>query len=323
MTSSFVRAAARGAFALALCATGVWAQGYPERPVRLIVSFTAGGTTDIVARLFAQQLAPLLNQPVVVENKPGAGGLIGTDFVAKAPPDGYTLLLANAGQTIAAAIRRKLPFEPVQDFAWISTRTTYPFVISTGMKSPLKSLADVIARTKAEPGKVSYGTSGVGVSGHFLGEWFSDVTVIDLLHVPFEGGAGAVMEVIAGRIDLQFEPVIGALPHVKEAKLRALAVTSRQPTSLLPDVPAAAQTVPGYVFQSWLGLAAPAATAPAIVARLNRELRRILGEPDVQKRLAEFGGVAAPSTPDEMRAQVTSEIDRWPQLVNNRHIEQQ
>lgn len=323
MASSFIRTAAGGALVSVLCTGGVWAQSYPERPVRLIVGFTAGGTTDIMARLLAQQLAPLLNQNVVVENKPGAGGVIGTDFVAKAAPDGHTLLLANAGQPTAAAIRRKLPFEPVQDFAWIGMLTTYPFVISTGAKSPLKSLADVIARAKAEPGKVSYGTSGVGVSGHFLGEWFSDINGIDLLHVPFKGGAGAVMEVIAGRIDIQFEPVIGALAHVKDGKLRALAVTSHQATSLLPDVPAAAQTVPGFVFQSWLGLAAPAATPAAVVTRLNRELRRILAEPDLQRRLAEFGGVAAPSTPDEMRAQVTGEIDRWRQLVTNRNIEQQ
>jgi tripartite-type tricarboxylate transporter receptor subunit TctC len=322
MTSSFVRAAARGAFALALCTTGVWAQGYPERPVRLIVGFTAGGTTDVVARLLAQQLAPLLGQPVVVENKPGAGGIVGADFVAKAPPDGYTLLQASAGLTTTAAIMRKLPFDTVQAFAWIGTATTYPLVISTGSTSPLKSLAEVIARAKAEPGKITYGTAGVGTAGHFLAEWFSDAAGVEMLHVPFKG-AGAYIEVMAGRVDLAFDPVVATLPLVKGGKLRALAVTSRQPTSSLPDVPVAAQMVPGYVFQSWLGLAAPAGTPPAIVERLNRELRRILADPEVQKRLAEFGGAPAPSSADEMRAQVIAEIDRWRQLVNSRHIEQQ
>jgi tripartite-type tricarboxylate transporter receptor subunit TctC len=323
MVGSLAAVAARAVFVLALCASGAWAQGYPDRPVRLIVGFAAGGTTDVVARLVAQKLTPLLGQQVLVENKPGAGGVVGTDFVAKAAPDGYTLLMATAGHATAAAIMRKVPFDPVQGFAFISTVTTYPFIISTSMNSQFKSLADVVTRVRAEPGKVTYATAGVGSSGHFLGEWFSDALRLDLVHIPFKGGSAAMSDVITGRIDLMIEPVISTLPHVKAGKLRALAVTSPQAASYLPEVPPAVQLAPDYVFQSWVGVAAPAGTPPAILERLNRDIRRVLMDSDVQKQLADIGAVAAPSSPEQMRAQVTAEVERWRRLVSSRQIEQQ
>ncbi|MBI2292827.1 MAG: tripartite tricarboxylate transporter substrate binding protein [Betaproteobacteria bacterium] len=299
------------------------AQDYPNQPVRLIVGFAAGGSGDIVARIVAQLLAPLLGQPVVVENKPGAGGMIGADFVAKAPPDGHTLLLLPSGHATGAAIRKKLPFEPVQDFAWITTITTYPFIIATRPESQLKSLADLIARAKAQPGSISYSSVGVGSAGHLLGEWFSAEGRIQLLHVPFRGGTTPLIEVQTGRVDLMFDTITLTLPHIKTGRLHALAVTSRQPVDFIPNVPVAAQTVPGYVFQSWLGIAAPAATPAAVVERLNRELHRVLREPDMQKRLSDLGGVAAPITPNTMRAQVASEIEHWRRLVESRGIEKQ
>lgn len=299
------------------------AQDYPNRPVRLIVGFAPGGSGDTVARIVAQLLAPLLGQPVVVENKPGAGGLIGAEFVAKAAPDGHTLLLLPSGHSTAAAIMRKLPFEPVKDFAWISTITTYPFVIATRPESQFRSLSDVIARGRAEPGKISYSSVGIGTAGHLLGEWFSAEGRVQLLHVPFRGGTTPLIEVQTGRVDLMFDTITLTLPHIRAGRLRALAITSRQPADFLPDVPVAAQTVPGFVFQSWLGIAAPAATPAAVVERLNRELRRVLGEPDMQKRLADLGGVAAPVTPDTMREQVASEIEHWRRLVESRGIEKQ
>ena len=299
------------------------AQAYPDKPIRIVVGFAPGGSSDIVARLTGQQLTPLLGQPVIVENKPGAGGIIGSDFVAKAPPDGLTLLLATAGHPTAAAIMKKLPFDSLNDFAWISTLTTSPFVIATRPDSPIKSLGDLIAQAKASPGKISFGTTGAGASQHMLPEWFSAETGIEMLHVPFKGGTAVVTEVMSGRVDLIFETMTLTLPHVKGGKLRALAVTSREPASFLPDVPAAAQTVPGYVFQSWLGIAAPAKTPGGIVDRLNRDLRRILAEPEVQKRFADLGGRAAPSSPAEMRAQVEAEIARWNQTVDTRRIERQ
>lgn len=304
-------------------ATGAWAQNYPERPVRLIVGFAPGGSSDIVARLVAQQLAPMLGHPVVVENKAGAGGMIASDFVSKAPPDGHTLLLVTAGHSTQAAIMKELPFDPNAGFAWISLVTRYPFLIVTGIQSPITTLADLIARAKAAPGKITYASVGVGTSQHMLAEWFSAETGIELLHVPFKGGAATISEVMAGRVDVMFETITSTLANVKAGKLRALAATSPQPTSFLPGAPVAAQTVPQFVFQSWLGIAAPPGTSAAIIERLNRDLRRMLAEPDVQKRLAEFGGAAAPSSPEEMRAQISAEIERWKKIVQSRRIEQQ
>jgi len=299
------------------------AQTYPDRPVRLIVGFPPGGSSDTVARVVAQSLAPLLGQPVVVENKPGAGGVIGSDLVAKAAPDGHTLLLATAGHSTAAAMMAKLPFDAVRDFAWITTVTTYPFVIATAADSPIKSLPDMIARAKAAPGKLSYSSAGVGTSHHLLGEWLSAEAGIEMLHVPFKGGTSPVTEVVAGRVDVMFETMTLVLPHLKSGRLRALAVTSPEPKDYLPEVPPAAKTVPGVVFQSWLGIAAPAGTPPAVVERLNRELRKVLDEAEVQKRLSALGGGSAPIAPDLMRAQVQTEVERWKKLVESRKIEKQ
>ena len=306
-----------------LLAAGANAQTYPDRPVRLIVGFPPGGSSDTVARVVAQSLSPLLGQPVVVENKPGAGGVIGSDLVAKAAPDGYTLLLATAGHSTAAAMVAKLPFDAVRDFAWITTVTTYPFVIATAADSPIKSLEDMIARAKRAPGKLSYSSAGVGTSHHLLGEWLAAEAGIEMLHVPFKGGTSPVTEVVAGRVDVMFETMTLVLPHIKSGRLRALAVTSPEPKDYLPDVPPAAKTVPGVVFQSWLGIAAPAGTPPAVVERLNRELRKVLDEQEVQKRLSALGGGSAPISPDLMRAQVQSEVERWKQLVESRRIEKQ
>ena len=299
------------------------AQTYPDRPVRLVVGFPPGGSSDTVARVVAQSLAPLLGQPVVVENKPGAGGVIGSDLVAKAAPDGHTLLLATAGHSTAAAMMAKLPFDAVRDFSWITTVTTYPFVIATSADSPIRSLEDMVARAKAAPGKLSYSSAGVGTSHHLLGEWLAAEAGIEMLHIPFKGGTSPVTEVVAGRVDVMFETMTLVLPHLKSGRLRALAVTSPEPKDYLPNVPPVAKTVPGVVFQSWLGIAAPAGTPPAIVERLNRELRKVLDEPEVQKRLAALGGGAAPTTPDLMRAQVQTEVERWKKLVESRKIERQ
>lgn len=321
----FARAAVRAAvLSVALLgAVPACAQSYPDRPVRIIVGFAPGGSSDVVARLVSHHLSPLLGQPVIVENRAGVGGTLGSDIVAKAAPDGHVLLLATAGHSTAAAIMRKLPFDSVKDFAWITTLTTYPFVIATRPESPISSLADLIAKAKAAPGRISFGTTGIGAAQHMLPEWFSAETGIELLHVPFKGGTAVVTEVMTGRVDLIFESMTLTRPYVTSGKLRALAVTSRQPVSSLPDVPAAVQTVPDFVFQSWLGLAAPAATPASLIERLNRDVRRILGESDVQKRFAELGGSAVPSTPDELRKQVEGEIMRWHKTVDSRRIERQ
>ena len=311
-------------FLLLLCFSAtVLAQGFPDKSIRLVVGFPPGGSSDTVARLVAQHLSPLLGQSVVVENKPGAGGIIASDFVAKAPGDGYTLLLATAGHPTAAAMMLKLPFDALSDFAWISTLTTYPFVIATAADSPIRDLADLISRAKASPGKISYASAGVGTSHHLLGEWLGSQTGIELIHVPFKGGTSPLTEVVAGRVDVMIETMTLVLPHLKSGKLRALAVTSPEPKDYLPEVPPVARTVPGIVFQSWLGIAAPAATPAHVVSRLNSDLRKTLSVPEVQQRLAALGGSAAPASPEQMRAQVAAEIERWRQLVDTRRIERQ
>ena len=310
------------ALALAVPACAL-AQGYPDRPVKIIVGFAPGGSSDTVARLLAQRLSPLLGQPVVVDNKPGAGGVLGADFVAKAPGDGYALLLAVSGHATAAAMVKKLPFEPVKDFAWVTTLTTYPMVFATAPQAPIKSLPDLIARAKAQPGKLSYSSVGVGSGHHLVGEWFNAETGADLLHVPFRGGTSPLIDVLAGRVDIMIETITLALPLIQGGKLRALAVTSHQPVDFLPGVPTANQTVPGFEFQSWLGIAAPPATPAAVVERLNRDIHRVLDLPDMRQRLADLGGGAAPTSPEAMRAQVETEVARWRRLVESRGIERQ
>jgi tripartite-type tricarboxylate transporter receptor subunit TctC len=299
------------------------AQSYPDKPVKLIVGFPPGGSSDIVARVTAQHLTTLIGQPVIVENKPGAGGIIAADFVAKSPPDGTTLLLAVAGHSTAAAMMTKLPFDPVKDFAWVTTLTTYPFVVATGADSPIKTLADLVARAKAAPGKVSYSSAGVGTVHQLLAEWLSSEAGIQMLHVPFKGGTSPVTEVSAGRVDVMFETMTLALPHIKSGRLRALAVSSPEPKDYLPGVPTISQTVPGVAVQSWLGIAAAGGTPPATVDRLNKDLRTVLANPEVQTRLAALGGGAAPISPEQMRTQIETEIARWRKLVEERHIERQ
>jgi tripartite-type tricarboxylate transporter receptor subunit TctC len=306
---------------LSLLAVPAAAQAYPDRPLRIVVGFPPGGSSDTVARVVAQHLSPLLGQPVVVENKPGAGGVIGSDAVAKAAPDGYTLLLATAGHSTAAAMMQKLPFDAVDDFAWITTVTTYPFAIATAADSRISSLEDLLKKAKAAPGKITYSSAGIGTSHHLLGEWLSSQAGIEMTHVPFKGGTSPLTEVLAGRVDVMVETMTVVLPHIKSGKLRGLAVTSPQPKDYLPDVPPASKTIPGLVFQSWLGIAAPAGTPAAIVQKLNAELRKALAVPEVQQRLAALGGGAAPAAPEEMRRQVQAEIERWKKLVDSRGIQ--
>src|SRR5687768_6487239 len=306
---------------IVLVAANAFAQSYSDRPVRIVVGFPPGGSSDTVARVVAQHLSPLLGQPVVVENKPGAGGVIGSDQVAKAAPDGYTLLLATAGHSTAAAMMQKLPFDAVKDFAWITTVTTYPFAIATAADSRITSLEDLVRQAKASPGRITYSSAGIGTSHHLLGEWLSSQAGIEMNHIPFKGGTSPLTEVLAGRVDVMIETMTLVLPHIQSGKLRGLAVTSPEPKDYLPDVPPASNSVPGLVFQSWLGIAAPAGTPPAVIDSLNEHLRKTLAQPDVQKRLAALGGGAAPVSPDEMRRQVAAEIERWKKLVDSRGIQ--
>ncbi len=299
------------------------AQDYPNRPLRLLIGFTGGSTADIVARLIGQHLGERLGQPIVVESRPGGTGLIANDAVVKAPPDGYTLGLLSGGHPGTAAIMKKLPYDPVNDFAWISTVIAYPMVIGVVPESPVKSLADLIERAKAAPGRISYTSPGIGSVHHLLGEWLNIEAGTNMIHVPFKGEAVAFVEVIAGRIDVMLATTTFAGSPIRSGKLRPLGITAASRYALLPDIPLVAETLRAIELTSWQGLMAPPATPPAIIDRLNRELKAVLALPDIERRFAEFGGVPAHVAPAEMRARIEREIARWKRVVELKNIERQ
>jgi tripartite-type tricarboxylate transporter receptor subunit TctC len=300
------------------------ADNYPSnRPIRLVSPFAAGGSTDTVGRLIAPRLSERLHQNVIIENRPGAGGLIGTSFVAKATPDGHTLLFVSGAFTAHSAVTKNLPYDPVHDFAWVTMVLTYPFVVVVRYDSPIQTVNDLIAAAKKNPRKLNYGSVGTGSVFHLAAELFGSMTGTEMTHVPFKGGAEPNTELIAGRLDVIFTTTTTAYPQVEAKRMRALAVTSPQPSPQFPGVPTLAQTVPGYEVTSFNGIGSPRATPRAIVARLNREIHAVLAEPEIHKRLTEQGNEVHPSTPEEMTRKVSSEIEKWRRIVAERNIDVQ
>jgi tripartite-type tricarboxylate transporter receptor subunit TctC len=295
-------------------------QPYPERPIRFYVGFPPGGSTDLVSRFLGQKLAERLKQPVVVEQKVGGTGLIANDAVAKAPPDGHTMVLLTGGHPGTAAVMKKLPYDPVRDFGMVSTVIEYPMVISVAPDSPIRSLPDLFARAKAQPGRVSFSSAGPGSLHHLLGEWMNIEAGTSMLHVPFKGAAPAFTEVLGGRLDVLIETATFSFPQIRSGRLRPLALSSAGRYALMPEAPTVGETLPGVEFSSWLGLAVAPATPRAVVELLNRELRAILAEDDIKKRFADFGGVPAPSTPEAMRERIEREIARWKRVVALKNI---
>ena len=312
------------ALALALCGTVLAADNYPgPRPIRLVSPFAAGGSTDTVGRLLAPRLSERLGQNVIVENRPGAGGLIGTSHVAKATPDGHTLLFISGAFTAHSAVTKNLPYDPVRDFAWVSQVLTYPFVVVAKYDSPVQSVNDLIAAAMRNPRKLTYGSVGTGSVFHLAAELFGAMTGTEMTHVPFKGGAEPNTELIAGRLDVIFTTTTTAYPQVEAKRMRALAVTSLQPAAQFPGVPTLAQTLPGYEVTSFNGIGTPRATPRAVVMRLNREIHAVLEQPDLRKRLVEQGNDVAPSTPEEMARKVEGEIRKWQKIVAERKIDVQ
>lgn len=294
---------------------------YPRKPIRLLLGFPPGGGSDIVARLVAQPLGVLLGQSVVVDNKPGAGGNIAAEMAAKAAPDGYTLILLPSGHASGAAMKKSLPFHPVRDFAWVSTLTTYPLALAVAPGSPIQSFADLLQRARAEPGKYSYSSSGVGTAPHLIGEWILGEARVNITHVPFRGGTGPMTELLAGRVDVMVDTMTLVAALLKDQRVRALAVTSPPGGSNLPGVPAVADLLPGVVFESWLGIAAPAGTPPDTVDKLNKALRVVLDQPEVRQKLIDLGGSPRASSPAEFQARVERDIDNLRKVVSQRRIE--
>ena len=310
------------ACALLLIALGAAAQ-YPTRPIKLVNGFAAGGSSDIVARLIAQKLSASLGQEVIVETRTGAGGVVANDFVNKAAPDGYTLILVTGAYPVQPGMLKSVPYDPLTGFSFISTLTFYPFVFVTSPTGPQQTAADFIKAARANPGKLSFASAGIGTVHHLSAELFNAIANTDALHVPYRGGTGPITEVMAGRIDAMFETMTVALPQVKSGKLKALAVTSKERSSFLPDVPPLAQYLPGFEVTSFLGLAAPPGTPRPIIDRLNAEVRKALGDADIKKRFADLGGDARGGSPEEMRDYIEREILKWKQLIDTRKIEKQ
>ena len=297
------------------------AQSWPAKPVQLVHGFGAGGNADVIARLVAQKLQDALDKPVVVEIKSGAGGMIATNAVAKAEPDGHTLVMLTGAHTVSAAMRKTLPYDPVKDFAFISTVTSFPFVIAVRADHPAKTLADLIQMAKASSGKISYSSVGVGSTQHLVGELLAGTAGVQLLHIPYRGGGAPVQSVMAGEVDILVDTPTVALPHLQGGKLRALGVTSAAAWPTLPGVVPVAQTLPGFEVRSWLGLAAPAGTPAAIIQRLNKDVQKLLQRPDVIKSLNQSGSAPSYSTSQDMQEMVQTDIARWRSVIARRGIQ--
>lgn len=316
------------AVAAALCAgplphTTVHAQDqWPSKPIRLIVPFTPGGVTDTSGRLIAENLGKRLGQQVVVDNKPGASGNIGTALAKAAPADGYTLVLGFDGtMVINPHVFSKLPFDTVKDFTPVGKIGDATLILVANPDVPVKGLADVIALSKSRPGGLSFGTSGTGGTPHIAGELLKLRTGANLTHVPYKGGGQAMTDVLGGTIPLVYTAVAGAHGHVKSGKLKALAVSSAQRTSALPDVPTFVESgVPDFVVNSWVGLLAPAGTPAAVVTRLNTELNAVLNDATVREKLRVMGIEPAPGTPEQYRDEIRRDLDRYGAVVKSAGI---
>jgi tripartite-type tricarboxylate transporter receptor subunit TctC len=287
------------------------------RPVRFVVPFGPGGGGDTVARVLSQKLGSALSTPVVVENRPGAGGTLGTDIVAKAPPDGYTILLGNVGPlAIAGSLYKSLPYDPVGDFAPISLVVTYPNVLVVHPSVPARNVKELIVLARAHPGDLMFASAGNGSSTHLAGELLKSMAKVQMRHVPYKTAAQAVTDVIAGHVNMYFSSVVGALPHTKSGKLRALAVTSTQRSDMMPNVPTIAESgFPSYEAVNWLGVLAPKGTPKALVDRLHGAISAALKQPDVQARLAEEGTIPVGNSPEAFAAYISAEIRKWSAVV--------
>lgn len=310
---------------LGLWSASALAQNYPSKPIRIIVAYTPAGTTDILARVIGQKMSDSFAQPVIVDNRPGVNGNIGTDVAAKATPDGHTILMVTAGtHGINPSLYRKLPWDAVKDFAPISLVANVPNILVVNNSVPAKSVKEFIAHLKANPDKFNYGTPGNGSTGHLSMEMFKSMTGTRIQHIPYKGSAGVLADVIGGQIAATIDNLPPYLPQVKVGKIRGLAVTSVKRSAVVPDIPTIAETaVAGYSAGSWFGLVAPAGTPKPVIDKLAAETQRILKLPDVAERVAGLGAEAVGGTPEQFAGYIKSEIAKWAKVVKDANVELQ
>src|SRR4051812_23161830 len=307
-----VTTAANALLVAALLAPAAHAQqAYPTRPVTLTHGFAAGGNGDVVSRIVGDALGKRLGQPVVVEPRPGAGGNTASQRLAASAPDGYTLITLTGGPSVSAAMYQALPFDPGESFAFVSTYGYQAFMVAVRADSRIKTMADLIAAAKADPGKLTYSSVGVGSTQHLAGELLCAMAGIKMTHVPYRGGGGPMTDLLGGQIDLNIDTITVIEPQLRTGKVAVLGVTSGKTWWSLPDIPPVAVTVPGYDVQTWLGLAVPKDTPPPIVEKLNVDTRAGLSDPETRERLQKIGLDVQASTPDEMRAMVNEQIAKW------------
>lgn len=294
----------------------VAAQAYPAKPVRMIVPFPPGGPTDIVARLMAPKMAEAMGQQVIIENRGGAGGAIGTEQVAKSAPDGYTLVMGTiGGLAVAKSLNPKLGYDTLRDLAPITQSVTVTSIMVTHPSVPAKNVRELLALAKKGAGKLNYASSGNGTITHLAGELFKLMGKIDITHVPYKGGAPALVALVSGEVDMSYENSLIITPHIKSGKVKGLAVTGAKRSALLPELPTIAETLPGYSASGWYGLLAPAATPKPVIARLHAEAVKALRAPDVVAKLSGQGAEPVASSPEEFTAFIRSETDKWAKLV--------
>ena len=308
---------ALGAALAVLTPCAAAADVYPSRPIRFVVAFPPGGGTDIIARSIAQKLSERLAQQVVVDNRPGAGGNIGTDVVAKSAPDGYTLLMGSAGPlAINASLFKTMPFDPIRDLAPVTLAASTPNVLVVHPSLKATTLKELIALARARPGEINFASSGYGTPAHLAGELFNSMAGVKLVHVPYKGASPALADLLGGQVQIMFSTMPPALPHVRDGKLRALAVTSAKRSPAAPELPTVDEAgLPGFEANTWHGVVLPAGAPPSIITRLNHEIVAILHLPEVMERLSSQGAEALGSTPEEFAAYIRSETAKWAKVV--------
>jgi tripartite-type tricarboxylate transporter receptor subunit TctC len=296
------------------------AEAYPSHPVHIVLGFPPGGSSDVIGRLMAQSLAQKLGKPFVFDNKPGAGGNIGAEWVAKAAPDGYTLLMSTSANAINATLYRKLNFNFLKDFESIAGVFQIPNVMEVNPSIPVRSVPEFIAYAKANPGKINFASGGLGTTSHMAGELFKFMTGVDIRHVPYRGSAPALIDLLSGQVQAMFDLMPASIGFIRAGKLRPLAVTTAQKSPALPDLPTVGQFVPGYEVSTWNGVSAPKGTPPEIVERLNKEINASLADPKIKARLTDLGATGLTETPAAFATLVAQDTERWAKVVKFAHI---